>query len=503
MRRRWLLLCCMMLVPVAVSASVTVLTYHDIVDQPGPDRFAVSVGQFEQQMAYLAANGYQPISLIRFYSSASDRQQLPAKPVILTFDDGLLSYQEKVIPILQKYHFPSVLSIVSSWADGSNQPEEYRGKLLDWEAIQRLDRSPLVEVISHSHDLHHWVQSSPRGTSAPVAVTRLYLADRNRYETEAEFEQRISADLQQTQSRFRSMLGRPALAITWPYGQYDAITSRLAGRAGFKLQLTLEDGAATAGEFPRVRRNILLAEHSLKEFQAMLCRTYKIEGELRFVELDLDLFSHVSADNHPRLIEQMVNRLGSLGINTVVVTPFTRDGKRAFFPNKQLPMESDLLSAVLDRIQTRLGIGQVYLRFPAGKETLPDLFYRNLARRIRFNAALFDIVPDSGQLKSIRRSLQEYLPEIRLGSWKNVHTGMDLSFISQAQLQPNDGENKSLFVFVSSDDYLTTGGLADTLRSLREKGVRNYGYGPLNYLAGAHAPDQLIEAMAYRVRKGP
>ena len=82
------------------------------------------------------------------------------------------------------------------------------------------------------------------------------------------------------------MLGRPALAITWPYGQYDAITSRLAGRAGFKLQLTLEDGAATAGEFPRVRRNILLAEHSLKEFQAMLCRTYKIEGELPTITRD-------------------------------------------------------------------------------------------------------------------------------------------------------------------------------------------------------------------------
>jgi len=503
MLRRAIFVFWLSLLPLPVAASVTVLTYHDIVDQAGTDRFAVTVKQLEQQMDYLAKNGYQPISLANFYAARSAKQRLPAKAVILTFDDGLRSYQEKVVPLLQKYRFPSVLSVVSSWADGRSVPDEYRGKLLGWEVLRKLDGLPLVEVVSHSHDLHHWVLSSPQGTTAPAAVTRLYLRDKKRYETEAEFEQRILADLKQTQSRFRSMMGKPSLALTWPYGQYDAVTWRLAAAAGFKLQLTLDEGAATTEEQPKVRRYMLLGDHTQKEFVAMLGRVYELERELRFVELDLDLFSHVSVGNHPVLIEQMVSRLGSLGINAVVVTPFSRDGKKAFFPNKQLPVEFDLLNGVLDRIGARLGIEQVYLRFPAGKEKLPAEFYSELARRSRFNVALFDVAPDGKHLKSIREALRAYLPDIRLGSWKNGNKEFELSFVTEAQLNRKDVNSNSTFVLVNSEEYLTTGGLADKLRNLREKGVRNYGYGPLNYLAGARAPEPLIEAMAYRLRKVP
>ena len=500
---RSILLGWLLLLPLSVTANVTVLTYHDVVEQPGSDRFAVTVQQFEQQMDYLAKNGYQPISLANFYAARAGNRRLPAKSVILTFDDGLRSYEQKVVPILQKYRFPSVLSIVSVWADGASVPEEYRNQLLGWEALRKLDRLPLVEVISHSHNLHHWELSSPQGTTAPAAVTRLFFRDKNRYETEAEFEQRILLDLKQAQARFRSMIGKPSFALTWPYGQYDAVTARLADAAGFKLQLTLDEGAATTNELPRVRRYMLLREHTQKEFEAMLGRVYELRRELRFVELDLDLFSHVSVENHQRLIGQLVSRLESLGVNTVVVTPFTRDGKKAFFPNGQLPVEFDLLNGVLDRIQLRLGIEQVYLRFPAGKEKLPADFYSDLARRSRFNAALFDSIPTDTELKSIRTALQRYLPDMRLGSWKNPNKGLELAFVSRSQLAPKDIGSKATFVLVSSDEFMTSGGLADSLRGLRDKGVRNYGYGPLNYLAGARAPDTLIEAMAYRINKAP
>jgi len=193
-----------------------------------------------------------------------------------------------------------------------------------------------------------------------------------------------------------------------------------------------------------------------------------------------------------------VDRIGSLGVNTVIVTPFTADYSKAFFPNNRIPVARDLLNGILDKIQAQLGIEQVYLRFPEGKEKLPEEFYSELARNIRFNAVLFDSNPGTKKLELIRKALKKHLPEVSIGSWQNGTHGPDFSVIGYRKLT-GKLPGKKVLVYIDREEFLTTSGLSEVLRSMRAKGVRNYGFGSLNYLAGSRAPDQLVEAMAHKL----
>jgi len=500
--RGLVLVLAMLLSTPAYSADVTVLTYHDIVDNPKTDKYAVSVGEFRRQLQYIKSNGYRPIRL-QDYQRAVDRHlALPNKAILLTFDDGLVSYRDTVVPLLKQYGYPSLLSIVSSWTDGQGTPDEYRGKLLDWAQLKALSKNPLVEIVSHSHALHRWVVSSPQQTFAPSAITRVYQVKQHSYETEQDFRQRIRNDLVLARDRFRKELGFEPAALTWPYGEYDRVTMEIARSVGFRYQLTLDEGQASRSELPNVRRFMVLRDHTLADVGAMLGRAYRSVDEQRFVELGLDVFAHVSKENHPLLIRQLANRVGSLGVNTVVVTPFSLDGHHAYFPNNYLPVEFDLLNGILDKLRAQLGVEQVYLRFPAGSEKLPADLFAQLARSSRFNAILFDNPPSAIVRDRLRQSMRQYLPDVRIGSWRGGNSGLDIEVVDAGSSLPKTTTGKTVLVYVAGKDYLTASGLAEVLRSLRTNGVRNYGYGSLNYMAGAQAPDEVVEAMGYRLRRG-
>jgi len=477
------------------AAAVTVLTYHDVVSDPGKDKYGVGVKNFEAQLQYLQKNHYHPISLKLFIQASRGKAVLPSRAVMLTFDDGLTSYRDNVVPVLAKYRYPSVLSIVTGWVDGIETPREYQGKLLTWEQLRQLQKSSLVEIVSHSHNLHHWITSSPQESQSPAGITHRYDSGSHSYETESAFERRIRDDLLTTRRRFRQMLGHAPLALTWPYGAYDAVTMNIAKSVGFDYQLTLDEGNAGFRELPDIRRYIVLQEHSLRDFQSMLSPPVKINSGQRFVEFNLEVFAHVSPEYHRKLVNQLAHRVKSLGIDTVIVTPFTADYREAFFPNASLPVRYDLLNGVLDRLQENIAIKNVYLRIPDIKKSLPVTFFEELAKRNRFNAIVFDTVPGRRRVATIRKSLSRYLPDVRIGSWGHWNANADFSIVNENTNKIVSAQQGKLLVFVNQENYLTVAGLSDALRSIRKRGIRNYGYSSLNYMAGPSAPAELVEAM--------
>jgi len=158
----------------AWATEIPVLAYHDILEKKGADPFEVTANDFARHMQYLKDEGYTPVSLSLIGRVHAGEASLPAKPVLLTFDDGLQSFVQYALPVLRQHGFPSVLSIVTAWVDGRAVPEAYRGRLLGWEALRALVDLPLVEIISHSDDLHHGIRSNPQGNEAPAGVTRAY-----------------------------------------------------------------------------------------------------------------------------------------------------------------------------------------------------------------------------------------------------------------------------------------------------------------------------------------
>lgn len=388
--RRIAVLWAIMALPSAQAAELTTLVYHDVVSNPGSEPYSVSRSLFIAQMDYLKYNGYQPVSLDLLDKVSRGKAKLPEKAVLLTFDDALRSYGELVAPLMKTYGFPSVVSVVGAWADGSHVPAEYRGRLMTWNDLRRLRTNSLVEIISHSHDLHRGVPSNPQGNEAAATVTRRYSKEQRLYESEAEFRRRIRNDLRQVVSSFKRHLGYGPRAIAWPYGYYDQVLVEETTRAGIHFHLTLENGPTSPEQLPRVKRIIMRNATSLGSFIDDVQYKYR-QADQRIVEFSLDALKGLPGPGQEELLSRLLDRLQLFHATAVVVSPFTADRREAFFFNRQMPVATDVLNRVLHQILTRLRIQNIYLKLPASMplQNIDDL-YRDLARLNWFSGLVFE-----------------------------------------------------------------------------------------------------------------
>src|SRR5690348_13823602 len=91
----------------APDVRVPILMYHHIgnpVEHGADYQFYVSTSAFDDQMAYLADNGFTPVSLEQVLSALQGATPLPARPVAITFDDGNQDNYDLALPVLEKYH---------------------------------------------------------------------------------------------------------------------------------------------------------------------------------------------------------------------------------------------------------------------------------------------------------------------------------------------------------------------------------------------------------------
>jgi biofilm PGA synthesis lipoprotein PgaB len=168
--------------------------------------------------------------------------------VLVTFDDGYQSFYDHAWPVLKAFRVPAVVNVVGAWLEEKGQVsfdgrELPRREFMSWKALRELADSGLVEIGSHSFDLHRGIQGNPQGNLEPAGTTRRYDPAAGRYEDEASYRRRVQADLERSSALIRRHVGRPPRVIAWPYGRYNAVTHEVAQRLGMTVGLTLDDGA--------------------------------------------------------------------------------------------------------------------------------------------------------------------------------------------------------------------------------------------------------------------
>ncbi len=91
-----------------------ILLYHHVNGDYAENRYSVSIPEFSDQMRYLYDNGYTAITISTLVDVILYGGELPAKPIVITFDDGNIGVYENAFPIMQSYNFPGVFYIVAS-----------------------------------------------------------------------------------------------------------------------------------------------------------------------------------------------------------------------------------------------------------------------------------------------------------------------------------------------------------------------------------------------------
>lgn len=372
------------------SENLTVLSYHEVVDTKNTliPQYAVTTQQFKTHLDWLQKNGYHFVSVDQILAAQKGKKALSEKSVLLTFDDGYQSFYHTVYPILQQRKIPVLLSIVGAWL--APKPEQKiqfgdaeisREQMLSWQQLKEMQKSSLVEVGSHSYNLHQGIVGNPQGNTQPAATTRLYQASTQKYESDRDYTQRIQQDLIKNKQLFKKNGIQAPRVMVWPYGRYNQQTVKLAQQAGMPISLSLDD-IATQKNSPAGQINRILIQSDTdtvqlkKEIESRQKQWSDQHRPQKIMHVDLDYIYDPNPVQQERNLSILLDRIEAMNVNTVYLQAFSDpDGNGSadlvYFPNRYIPMRTDLFNRVSWQIQTRTQVSRVYAWMPVYAWELP------------------------------------------------------------------------------------------------------------------------------------
>ncbi|MBZ4653225.1 MAG: polysaccharide deacetylase [Peptococcaceae bacterium] len=90
--------------------TIPILMYHVIEDYSGPyEQLYTSPQILRKQLAFLKEQGFSAVTVHEALNHWKKDTPLPAKPIILTFDDGYRSVYTEAFPLLKEYGFRATL----------------------------------------------------------------------------------------------------------------------------------------------------------------------------------------------------------------------------------------------------------------------------------------------------------------------------------------------------------------------------------------------------------
>ena len=228
--------CAVAILQVSLPGRVPVLVYHCVganPQSPAGDDLFVSERAFARQMAFLRHMGYQSV----FASELGG--PLPLRPIVITFDDGYANNFSQAFPILQRYGMKATIFTV-----GADNDRQLPGRLT-WEEMRAMEASGLVEIQSHTYDLHT-IDEAGRYAHMPKIGERA-----------GDYRARIERDMLVQRQVFQQQLGHAPVCMAYPNGWFDQTLAALYADNGYALRFTIEPRQAQAadilqGQVPRI-----------------------------------------------------------------------------------------------------------------------------------------------------------------------------------------------------------------------------------------------------------
>jgi len=148
---------------------------------------------------------------IRFVNPKKFGNELTAnkkqRKILLTIDDGFLSFYENAWPILKEKEIPFILFVSTREVGSSNY--------MSWSQIKEISKENFVEIGNHSHSHEYLVDES--------------------IET-------VKSDIQNSIDIFKEKLGKNSEFFSYPFGEYSISFKNIIKSLGFKYAFGQHSG---------------------------------------------------------------------------------------------------------------------------------------------------------------------------------------------------------------------------------------------------------------------
>jgi len=201
--------------PAELEAKVPILIYHHIREVKTTDaeknkQFILSPANFEKQLQYLKDNNFETISFADLNNYFAGRFRLPQKPVIITFDDGLINQYDNALSLLQKYNFTATFFIFTN-------PIGKSKNYLTWEQLKELDKLGMEIGV---HGKYH-----------------LYL-------NKEKDQKKLNDEILGSKERIEQELGKKISTFSYPFGAYNDQIIELVKNAGYTSARDIVNGVS-------------------------------------------------------------------------------------------------------------------------------------------------------------------------------------------------------------------------------------------------------------------
>jgi poly-beta-1,6-N-acetyl-D-glucosamine N-deacetylase len=290
--------------------------------------------------------------------------------------------------------------------------------MLTWDEIRRVEETGLVEVASHTHDLHRYVTCNPYRDTWPAVTARRYILSEARYENRDEYRARIVSDLRTSQAVLTRQLGHTVPVLVWPYGEHNRLAREVAKQAGFNVTLALgwrevRPADFAAGCLPRIQ-----VGRTMDFTPRDPVWIHPPPTPWRAARIDLDRIFDSDPKTFLARVDSTIARARAIGATRAILQGCPDpegDGmiRQSYFMNHQIPVKADVWSMVAAKLtQARI---RVWIRAPS--LNLPWAWVRHPEWRIPFQPRgfteptprYFRVSPD---LPDARRAAMDFYSDI-------------------------------------------------------------------------------------------
>ena len=191
--------------------SLPILMYHSISTSTNPlfERWAVSPALFDEHLSYLSEHHYTPITVTDLMEARASGGALPARPVLLTFDDAYADFYESAFPALRGHGFPATLYVPTAYVGGTcdwlREEGETTRRMASWGQLAEMSAGG-IECGGHSH-------AHVQLDAIPVAAA--------------------DAEIRRSKALLEEHLGREVLSFAYPHGWTTGSVKRMVRAAGY------------------------------------------------------------------------------------------------------------------------------------------------------------------------------------------------------------------------------------------------------------------------------